>query len=125
MGMPMEINISRQSTLGFDLENCFDKLNEFVAFIGAGVRKHFEFISLQKKNVDWENCAINLPIDVTEKLSCRELEVVELMLTGHSSMAISLHLGIALPTVKSHRRNIFKKLSISSLAELFLLANTH
>ena len=124
-GHAMEINISRQSTLGFDLENCFDKLNEFVAFIGAAVRKHFEFISMQKQSANWKNYAIKPPIDVTEKLSRRELEVVELMLTGHSSMAISLHLEIALPTVKSHRRNIFKKLSISSLAELFLLANKH
>lgn len=52
-------------------------------------------------------------------LSPREIEVVELILKGHSSLSISLTLHIALPTVKTHRRNAYAKLGISTQQQLF------
>lgn len=58
-------------------------------------------------------------------LTAREHEIAQLILIGHSSNSISLHLGISLPTVKSHRRNIYRKLQISSQAELFSLFLLH
>lgn len=57
----------------------------------------------------------------SDTLTAREQEVVQLVLVGHSSNAISLKLGISLTTVKTHRRNIYTKLQISSQAELFNL----
>jgi len=56
-----------------------------------------------------------------DTLTAREQEVVQLILVGHSSNSISLLLGISLTTVKTHRRNIYNKLQISSQAELFSL----
>lgn len=52
-------------------------------------------------------------------LSSRECEVYELMVAGCSSEAIALRLGISRHTVKDHRKQIFRKLRVGSLAELF------
>ena len=52
-------------------------------------------------------------------LSRREMQIVGLMLRGHSSLSISLECGITEGTVKIHRKNIYQKLAISSQAELF------
>ncbi|MEB8387031.1 helix-turn-helix transcriptional regulator [Rhodobacteraceae bacterium KMM 6894] len=60
-----------------------------------------------------------------DTLTAREREVAQLILIGHSSGSISLNLGISLPTVKTHRRNIYSKLQISSQAELFSLFLLH
>ncbi|MHA6688739.1 response regulator transcription factor [Mesorhizobium sp. A556] len=52
------------------------------------------------------------------KLSPREATIVELVLQGHSSESIGLKLGIATGTVKVHRRNVYRKLGISSQTQL-------
>jgi len=53
------------------------------------------------------------------RLSQREREVAHMILQGHSSQSISLNLGISLTTVKTHRRNLYAKLNISTQQELF------
>ncbi|MGL4490227.1 MAG: helix-turn-helix domain-containing protein, partial [Rhizobiaceae bacterium] len=40
---------------------------------------------------------------------------------GHSSESIGLQLGISTGTVKVHRRNIYRKLAITSQTQLFTL----
>jgi len=55
-------------------------------------------------------------------LSSRERQVAELMLQGCTSEAIALRLQISCHTVKDYRKQIFRKLRISSLAELFALS---
>lgn len=55
------------------------------------------------------------------RLTERERDVVAMILRGYSSEAIGLNLGIAHGTVKVHRRHIYRKLTISSQAELFAL----
>ena len=62
------------------------------------------------------------PRGVGELLSPREREVCDLMLAGCSSTAIALRLGITTNTVKDHRKQVFRKLGVASLAELFALA---
>ena len=52
-------------------------------------------------------------------LSKREAEVASLVVQGHSTTAIGLLLDISPQTVKVHRRNLYRKLNISSQAELF------
>ena len=52
-------------------------------------------------------------------LTPREIEVVDLVLKGHSSDSIAALLGMTPGTVKVHRRNIYRKLHIRSQAELF------
>ncbi len=58
-------------------------------------------------------------IALRRQLSPRENQVCDLLLLGCSSDAIALRLGISRHTVKDHRKQIFRKLEIASLAELF------
>lgn len=54
-------------------------------------------------------------------LSPRQAQVALLVLKGHSSVSIGLHLGISPQTVKVFRKQIYKRCKISSQAELFRL----
>lgn len=51
----------------------------------------------------------------------RELEIVTLILKGHSNLSLAAVLELSPNTVKVHRRQIYSKLNISSQAELFRL----
>jgi DNA-binding CsgD family transcriptional regulator len=51
-------------------------------------------------------------------LTEREREVAQLILRGHSSESIGYKLDISLGTVKTHRKNAYAKLQISSQSEL-------
>ena len=53
------------------------------------------------------------------RITPREIQVVAQILGGHSSESIARSLGIAVGTVRIHRRNIYAKLQISSQQELF------
>jgi DNA-binding CsgD family transcriptional regulator len=57
----------------------------------------------------------------TKVLTEREREVTQLILRGHSSESIGFNLGISLGTVKTHRKNAYAKLGISSQSELLSL----
>ena len=57
----------------------------------------------------------------TAVLTNRECEVAQLILRGHSSESICFNLGISLGTVKTHRKNAYAKLEISSQSELLSL----
>ncbi|MFD2174039.1 helix-turn-helix transcriptional regulator [Rhodobacter lacus] len=54
-------------------------------------------------------------------LTPREAEVIAMVLRGYSSSAISARLEISEETVKVHRKNAYRRLSISSQAQLFSL----
>jgi DNA-binding CsgD family transcriptional regulator len=64
---------------------------------------------------------LSTPSAAVEALSPREREVADLLLAGCGSEAIALRLRISRHTVKDHRKQIFRKLRIGSLAELFAL----
>ena len=51
-------------------------------------------------------------------LSPREREVLRLVAEGKSSKEIAASLGIAVPTVETHRRQISEKLGLRTIAEL-------
>jgi DNA-binding CsgD family transcriptional regulator len=57
----------------------------------------------------------------TDALSPREREICDLLLMGCSTEAIASRLDISRYTVKDHRKSIFRKLQVGSLAELFAL----
>ncbi|MBW3098578.1 LuxR C-terminal-related transcriptional regulator [Pseudohoeflea coraliihabitans] len=54
-------------------------------------------------------------------LTAREREVATLILKGHSSASVAAVAGIAVATVKIHRKNIYRKLGLSSQSELLSL----
>jgi DNA-binding CsgD family transcriptional regulator len=53
------------------------------------------------------------------QLSLREHQIVSLILQGHSTESIARQCELSPGTVKVHRRNVYRKLGISSQAELF------
>lgn len=61
-----------------------------------------------------------IPDDLWPELSAREKELVQLVLRGYPSSTIAKRLGIAVGTVKNHRRRIYEKLDIKTERELFL-----
>lgn len=54
-----------------------------------------------------------------ETLTLREREIVTMVLRGHSTESIAMQLAISPGTVKIHRKNIYRKLKVSTQAELF------
>ncbi|KGE02578.1 helix-turn-helix transcriptional regulator [Pseudohaliea rubra] len=54
-------------------------------------------------------------------LSPREKDVLELMLRGYSTDVSAQRLSIARETLRRHRKNIYKKLDVSSQTDLFAL----
>jgi len=52
-------------------------------------------------------------------LTPRESEIACLILKGHSSHSIAAQTGTTFGTIKIHRKNLYRKLNISSQAELF------
>jgi len=51
-------------------------------------------------------------------LTAREMDVVEIAMTGASNKVLSKHLGISLPTLRTHLQSIFTKVGVRSNAEL-------
>lgn len=56
-------------------------------------------------------------------ISPRELEVIELIKLGMSSSKIANILSVSQETIKTHRKNIYFKLGVSSLVELINFLN--
>ena len=62
-----------------------------------------------------------------DKLSDRELEVVEYLVTGIGSKEIGRKMNLDITTISTHRRHIFEKLNISNMVQLkeLLASTTH
>ena len=63
--------------------------------------------------------------DPLEKLTSREREVLGLLAEGHNNSAIAKYLFISPQTVKTHRRNLMRKLEVHNLPALVKLALEH
>lgn len=57
-----------------------------------------------------------------EMLSPRELQVIQLMASGYTTQTIAEVLSISVHTVNSHRKNMLKKLNVSSPMQLIAYA---
>lgn len=55
-------------------------------------------------------------------LTKRELEILMLIAQELTSGQIAKYLNISIPTVESHRRNMFKKMEVSSVVGLVIEA---
>ncbi|WP_244327769.1 helix-turn-helix transcriptional regulator [Roseibium sp. RKSG952] len=60
-----------------------------------------------------------------DQLTQREISICYLALRGFPSTSIAEQLGIAVGTVKNHRKSIYRKLDITTERELFLLLLNH
>ena len=60
----------------------------------------------------------NAPLKQPSPLSTREMEIMKLLAKGKTSMEIAHALNISDLTVKTHRRNMMRKLKVSNVAAL-------
>jgi DNA-binding CsgD family transcriptional regulator len=60
-----------------------------------------------------------------DELTLTQRAIVKMILRGHSNLSIAMRMNISEGTVKIHRANIYKRLSISSQGELFRLFIKH
>lgn len=57
------------------------------------------------------------------KLTNREIEIIKSLALGHTSQDIADQLSLSLHTIETHRKNIFRKLEISGIANLIRFAH--
>lgn len=60
-----------------------------------------------------------------EKLTAREIELIQWLIQGHSAAQIAKKLFLSTYTVETHRKNIYAKLNVHSLSELITFALKH
>lgn len=59
-----------------------------------------------------------VPELVSQRLTSREREIVQLLAEGKSSKEVALSLGISVKTAETHRANVMRKLELHSVSEL-------
>ena len=99
------------------------RLSQVVPVLGALLRRHWARFGAAKLEASPPDHRIDRIFASfgAEVLTEREQEVIRLILRGHSSQSIAFNLGISLGTVKTHRKNAYAKLDISSQSELLSL----
>lgn len=101
------------------------RLNAVFTLISSAALRHWgEAVTSQEKEntADWQQ---RMQTFGNGRLSPREMEVVLLVLQGHSSPTAAAYLGITVGTVKVHRHHAYAKLGVASQAELFAMATRH
>jgi len=100
-----------------------ESLRTLEPVVMAAVERHLEQCPLQGAEFDDEGEGSQLETAFEafgrDELSPREREVAQLLLRGHSPRSVADQLDLSIDTVRNHRRNIYRKLDISSHSELF------
>jgi DNA-binding CsgD family transcriptional regulator len=109
----LELSFYRPRSCGQAHADSLNDLADASQVIAAAFERHLELCRDHGRAIQ--------PVNI---LSPREEQIAGLILRGYSSQAIAAWLHLSLHTVKDHRKNIFRKLNISSTAELFMLDRT-
>lgn len=115
-GLVGEISLARTANEFGISERELDSVRAFQDLIGAALKRLVADLAPTSTRPRTVPAINEFGRDI---LTEREAEIVQMILKGHSSLSISLQLEIAIPTVKSHRRNAYAKLGISSQQQLF------
>ncbi len=118
------LNLYRDVGHDYFNEKDIDNFRDAAVLMAAFVKQHLSFCP----SLGWDIKTIP-PIEKLERivaslesgLSKREIEVCARVMQGLTREAVSLDLGIKLPTVATFMRRAYSKLNISSLNELFAL----
>jgi len=92
----------------------------------ACVQKHLSLRTLDLPGIYIDNDRASAPTALaSHTLTSREIDVARRILQGDSAKDTAIRLCIAEGTVRIHRKNIYRKLNIGSVAELFALCTPH
>jgi len=97
-----------------------DRLVSLAPITVATIMRHMELCAANDTFSD--SVALQVAHNLNVKLSRREIQVMTRILQGYSSEAIALDLGIAISSVKTFRKSLYRKLNIVSQAQLFGIA---
>lgn len=115
-----EISLSRKSAQGGFSDDDLARLAPVIPFLEAAFRHHWKRArgahSTTVVDTDAETAFKTFG---GTRLSPRERQLAQLLLRGHSTVSVGLHLGISPTTVKTHRKNLYAKLGIGTQFELF------
>ncbi|MEP6931161.1 MAG: response regulator transcription factor [Flavobacterium sp.] len=92
--------------------------DEEILLAVQSIIKTGKYISNIVKDKIVENALYNLPINPLSKLSEREIEVAELLVSGEGNIEISNKLNIQTTTVSTFKSRIFEKLGINNVVKL-------
>jgi DNA-binding CsgD family transcriptional regulator len=106
-GRLIELSLYRQCSHRANGDNTLQQLEELRSSLAAAFNKHATLVPLAPPRASL--------------LTPRETEVTRLLLLGFDSADIALRLDISRHTVKDHRKQIFRKLEVGSLAQLFTM----
>lgn len=63
-----------------------------------------------------------MPLELREKFTVRELEILNLAAKGLANKNIASELGLSLPTIKTYLSSVFSKLQVGSRTEAVITA---
>jgi len=123
----IHISISRRSAGNHFSDDEFFTLRAISPVIISAVRQHWS--DLSKSAEDPSSPGNHLHHQLRDAydnfgssiLTSREVEIVKLMMRGHSAKSAARIMKISPGTVMNHRRNVYAKLKINSQSELFNL----
>lgn len=100
------------SRIGDVLSTLKPHLLETNIFIETHMKDPAEALRKLKQKVKYESSVYK------EKLSIREIDVIGLIMQGYSNKEIATRLFISFETVKTHRKNILRKIGVNNTAAL-------
>ncbi len=115
-----EISLSQQSAQGGFPDEALARLAPVIPFFEATFRHYWSLARPAHMTPSPDTTTDDAFQAFGGKLlSPRERQLAQLLLRGHSTVSVSLHLGISPTTVKTHRKNLYAKLGIATQFELF------
>lgn len=98
-------------------EDAFEEIARAIHLVMEG--KQYISPSVARNVVDkLKNTSTELMLESENRLSSKELEVLQYLAEGKSTKEIAFQLGVSSKTVDSHRQKIMQKLDVHSIAEL-------
>jgi DNA-binding CsgD family transcriptional regulator len=117
-----ELTLSRKASPGGFADEDIASLSPVIPFLAAAIRRYWRHARLMHlSNAPDTGTDAALRAFGRNFLSPRERELAQLLLRGHSNASVGLRLGISTTTVKTHRKNLYAKLGISTQFEFFSL----
>ena len=123
-GVTVVVSLMRREKMGIFPAAEFGLLTDTEPFVAAFVRSAWSGLAGRFAETGQGRGRRSEPVSAADKvwrklnLTDREASIIELVLQGHSSESIGLKLDISTGTVKVHRRNVYRKLGISSQIQL-------
>ncbi len=119
-GMTINLCLQRKLSSNTFSEVEIQQLKLLSSIVAELIIKHWQLTEHAPEAVA-ESVENALTLFGSSLLTKRELEVLQLLLQGHSNQSAADKLGISLETLRRHRKHIYQKLDIGSQSELFAL----